>query len=196
MSTHSRVRWPYWDHHVTSTTIKATHEERVSVFIDGKSTFHGLLAADLQTSIDYMALGRLLCGDRQLVDVYYYASALPSGIYPAVEQAEKRILSDIQKSGEIILREGWMELFGSQFRERGVDVLLAMDVMESVVDDRLDSIVIVSGDTVFQLVARRVVELGKRVEQAFVPRPPHGPNCGFSDNFVPLSQEIVARCST
>lgn len=120
------------------------------VFIDGNNWYHNCKKIiDKPKIADFNKLANLLVlrFDLELLDVRYYNSV------PSVEDVayEKHVLfmDDLRKKGiTVIERELWGR--GKYKREKGVDVLIAIDMIEKcLIDEVCDTCILVSGDSDF-----------------------------------------------
>ena len=124
----------------------ATRAEKVAVFIDGnylnmRLADHGFYKEDL----DLRLFSDLLCDGSYRFRTYYYDGK------PHEDFSSKYEIEDYQKSlttlprfmvklGRVLKNEG-------RYRQKGVDVLLAIDLTEMSVSRRVDRVVLVLSDT-------------------------------------------------
>ncbi len=143
--------------------------ERVAIFIDAGNMFHA--SNYLKVKIDYKKLVNLLKRDRWLLRAYFY-----TGI-PSQEMIQERedlfqqwkkqegFLNELQKIG-IKVKTMPLKKTPEGYIEKGVDVLLATDMVSLAFRDAYDTAILVSGDSDYVPVVEEIQELGKRVENA------------------------------
>jgi uncharacterized LabA/DUF88 family protein len=149
--------------------------DRVCIFIDGSNFYHALRGADLPVSVDFGKLGARLTGpDRQHVHTYYYNTPLirprpDDPQYDAKDQrcrSQQRFFNALRFIPNLTFKSGRFQRLpnGSQV-EKGVDVMLAVDMLTLAFKDRYDVAILVSGDADYKHAIERIkFETGKTVE--------------------------------
>ncbi|MDQ7056147.1 MAG: NYN domain-containing protein [Persephonella sp.] len=147
--------------------VKVVHRyinERVAVFIDGGNMFHASTA--LKLKINYRRLVEILRKDRWLLRAYFY-TGIPSGDLPKEvrDQLKKQqgFLNELQNAG-IKVKTIPLKKTPEGYIEKGIDILIATDMISLAYKDAYDTAVLVSGDSDFIPVVEKVQEIGKRVE--------------------------------
>jgi len=143
--------------------------ERVAIFIDAGNMFHA--SNYLKVKIDYRKLINLLKKDRWLLRAYFY-TGIPS---PEMMQENEELrqqwkrqegfLIELQKMG-IKVKTMPLKKTPEGYIEKGVDVLLATDMVSLAFRDAYDTAILVSGDSDYVPVVEEIQQLGKRVENA------------------------------
>jgi len=140
--------------------------ERVVVFIDGGNMFHATNA--LKLKINYKKLVEILRRDRWLLRAYFY-TGIPSGDLPKELREQLRrqqgFLNELQNLG-IKVKTMPLKKTPEGYIEKGVDILIATDMISLAFENSYDTAVLVSGDSDFVPVVEKIQELGKRVENA------------------------------
>ncbi|WP_293444758.1 NYN domain-containing protein [Persephonella sp.] len=140
--------------------------ERVVIFIDGGNMFHATNA--LKIKINYKKLVEILRKDRWLLRAYFY-TGIPSGDLPkdVREQLRKQMgfLKELQNLG-IKVKTMPLKKTPEGYIEKGIDILIATDMISLAFKNAYDTVVLVSGDSDFVPVVEKIQELGKRVENA------------------------------
>jgi len=142
-------------------------DERVAIFIDGANMFHA--SNYLKLKIDYRKLIQILRRDRWLLRAYFYTGIpadrnLPQEIY----QQFKRQQSFLNELSNIGIKVKTMPLKRTPegFIEKGIDILLATDMVSLAFRNAYDTAILVSGDSDYVPVVEEIQSLGKRVENA------------------------------
>ncbi|MFQ5806460.1 MAG: NYN domain-containing protein, partial [Phycisphaerae bacterium] len=122
--------------------------DRVCIFIDGSNFYHALKDAEFPVSVDFAKLSTRLVGpERRHVHTYYYNSPLirPRRDDPQFEQRDKRcrdqqrFFNALRFIPNLTFKPGRFQRLpdGSQV-EKGVDVMLAIDMLTLAFKDRYD----------------------------------------------------------
>ncbi len=140
--------------------------EKIAIFIDGGNMFHA--SNYLQIKINYKKLVEILRKDRWLLRAYFY-TGIPSGDLPKEykEQWKKQqgFLNELQNMG-IKVKTMPLKKTPEGYIEKGIDILIATDMISLAFKNAYDTAVLVSGDSDFIPVIEKIQELGKRVENA------------------------------
>ena len=143
-------------------------QERVAIFIDAGNMFHG--SNYLKVKINYKKLVNLLKGDRWLLRGYFYTGIPTPNLnipYEYREQWKKQqnFLNELQNTG-IKVKTMPLKKTPEGFIEKGVDILLATDMIVLAYNNAYDTAILVSGDSDYIPVVEMIQQLGKRVENA------------------------------
>ncbi|WP_457639585.1 LabA-like NYN domain-containing protein [Persephonella sp.] len=178
--------------------VKVIHryvDERVVIFIDGGNMFHA--SNSLKLKINYKKLIDILKKDRWLLRAYFY-TGIPSGDLPKEvrEQLKKQqgFLNELQNMG-IKVKTMPLKKTPEGYIEKGIDILIATDMITLAFRDAYDTAVLVSGDSDFLPVVEKVQELGKRVEIASFKKTSSYELRKISDEFI-LLDNIKHRFTT
>ncbi|MGB9772784.1 MAG: NYN domain-containing protein [Bacteroidota bacterium] len=145
--------------------------DRVMMFVDGSYLFHSIRTFDPNYRIDYNKLvNRLMEVDPsfRLTRKYYYGSraTLPVDEEQAVKQEKLFDRLRDMKFDLTILELSTVydpQAGGMRYREKGVDVAIAVDVLTLAHNRAFDVAILVSGDGDFIRLVKAVKQLGQRV---------------------------------
>ncbi|MEE9519338.1 MAG: NYN domain-containing protein, partial [bacterium] len=132
--------------------------ERVVVFIDGSNFYHGLHGAFGKANVEYHQLGRLLAGQRELVQVYYYVAPLNENMGKDNFINQQRFLEHLRRTPKVTVRLGRFSRRETKYDvtcsnlncgedfilrkvayvERGVDVYLVVDMIRFAYENLYD----------------------------------------------------------
>jgi len=195
-------------------SLKMPSPERVAIFIDGSNFYHGLRAMFQRTTVDFGKFSERLCSGRKHVRTYYYIVPLNQKENPQAYSQQQKFFAYLDKVpylerrlGRLVRRQQQLQCphcnktFDREFHlEKGVDVKIAMDMLDMAVKKIYDVAVLVSGDGDFSNAIRAVKELGLSVENAYFSRDPSG-RTGHSwelmqvcDKFINLSADFMKDC--
>lgn len=171
-------------------------EERVVVFIDG-SNFYYALKRNLGTAkIDFSRLSHHLCNNRRLIRTYYYNVPVDPKEDEERYKRQQKFFDGLRRIDylEIVLgrlekrqvKIGYNELanlYNDQIArdiinkqgekvipyniEKGVDIAIAVDMLNFAYRNIYDTAILVSGDGDFARAVQAVKNEGKHVEVAF-----------------------------
>lgn len=145
---------------VSSTTITAPFyaEEKLAIFIDGSNLYS--TARALNFDIDYKRLLHFMASSGRLVRAFYYTALMEdqeySPVRPLVDWLDYNGYSMVTKPA----RE-FTDQMGRKKIKGNIDIELAIDMMEMA--DRVDHIVLFSGDGDFRRLIEAVQRKGARV---------------------------------
>lgn len=167
--------------------------ERVMIFIDAANFHYALKYVIKNTKISYQKLQEMLTEERKLVRTYFYTVMVEKQNNEQNYRDQQRFLTALdyipyleKKFGRLVKRSG-------VHVEKGVDVLIAVDMLTMALRDNYDTAILVSGDGDFVSVIEAVKALGKHVEVAF---PSHKAYHLRSkcDKFTLLTHEKLKDC--
>lgn len=134
------------------------NNERVIVFIDGSNLFHAMQR--LNVKIDYIKLVDALVKDRYLIRPYFYSS---TSVPPS--QSQLMFHQALTHQGFTIKTKP-LQKRGQMWIEKGVEIMIAGDMLMMAFRDLYDTAILVSGDGDFLSVINEIKRLGKRTEVA------------------------------
>ena len=144
--------------------------ERVFLLIDGSNFFHRLRELGMMNllTFDYRSFAKFLIGNKRTVasQAYYIA--------PVREEAgnskSRMLMRDQRIFMNNLQKHGWTIQFGhmlktDRYHEKGVDVLMATDLLCGAYEDLYDTAILVSSDTDLIPAIQKVRSKGKKVEK-------------------------------
>jgi uncharacterized LabA/DUF88 family protein len=141
--------------------------EKVAVFIDGANLFHGLMQDFNRIDVDFEALANKLLNGRYLTRTYYYTALPDQSRDPERYSKQQKFLNALQKKPYFSVVLGRLELRpGNIYVEKGVDISLAIDLLDLAYHNTYDTAIIISGDGDFANAVKIVQRMGKHVENA------------------------------
>lgn len=124
--------------------------ERVYVYIDGGNLYHNLKENDCASmDFNFKELIQSLVKDRKLEGVRYYIGQVrPVEGNKKSEELHRHqqiLFEKIKKAGFYIVR-GRLQQLGKIFTEKGVDVRIAIDIIEGAYENRYDTALLITSD--------------------------------------------------
>lgn len=142
--------------------------ERVMVFIDAGYWRKSLEDHFNRVDVDLSKVVTKLLRGRRLVRTYFYTAKIerPPDEYWRNQQAEQqRLLTALAHQPFVEVRLGRLQFMGGDApRQKGVDVLLALDMLRFALKGNYDTAILISGDGDFADIVRMVKDEGRRVE--------------------------------
>ena len=160
-------------------------EKRCIVIIDGSNFYFKLKDLKLHQLLkfNFSGFAKLLCKKDKLVGATYYVGAVRTdGTKRTLNmyKDQRKLFASLRKY-KFRYSLGYLLKSDGKFREKGVDVNMAVDILVATYEDLCDHIILVSSDTDLLPAIKKAKEEGKTVEYI-----------GFSHQ---PSLALVANCS-
>ena len=150
-----------------SSKLSEVHEnDRVMVFIDGSNLYHVLSQACGRHDLQFDKFAMKLANGRKLQRIYYYNIRQESDSNPNVGVEQAKFLESMYDTPYVEVRLGIWKQRGDIMVEKGVDVMLATDLVTNAYNDHYDTAIVVSGDADFYPALQAVKDVGKHIEVA------------------------------
>ncbi len=143
--------------------------QRVAIFIDGSNLYHSLEENCKRFDIDFKAFSSKLCKGRKHYRTYYYNVLRDQDRNPQAYQDQQKFLAALYSTPYLEVRLGAAKQRGDVVIEKGVDIMLATDLLHMAWNDLYDVAVVVSGDGDFAYALQTVKNMGKHVEVGAFP---------------------------
>ena len=140
--------------------------DRVAIFIDGSNLYHSLEENCKRFDVDFSLLTKKLCKGRKLYRVYYYNVTRDSDREQQAYIHQKRFFGALYNTPFLEVRLGNYKLRKDQAVEKGVDIMMATDLLKCAWEDLYDIGIMVTGDGDFSYAVKTVKDFGKHVEVA------------------------------
>ncbi len=150
----------------SSTKSVVRENERVMVFIDGSNLYHVLTQSCGRHDLQFDKFALKLANGRDLKRIYYYNIRQESETNPNMGVEQQKFLDSMYDTPYVEVRLGIWKQRGDIMVEKGVDVMLATDLVTHAYKDHYDTAIVVSGDADFYPALQAVKDVGKHVEVA------------------------------
>ena len=147
----------------------ADKNDRVMIFIDGSNMYHSLKGHFKRTNIDIGKFCNKLLDKRRLVRIYYYNAKVGHTEEPERYKDQQKFFASVQAIPYAELRLGrlvYTNWPGSPPYEKGVDILLATDMITHSFKNNYNVAILVAGDNDSVGALQAVKDNGKNVEVA------------------------------
>lgn len=141
----------------TSTSLPFYDEDKVAVFIDGSNLYAA--AKSLDFDIDYRKLLAWCASRGRLVRAFYYTALIEDAEYSPI----RPLVDWLDYNGYTMITKPTKEFVDAQGRRKikgNMDIEIAVDMMEMA--DKLDHVILFSGDGDFRVLAEAVQRKGIR----------------------------------
>lgn len=152
---------------VTRHTSNSTMEDRVAIFIDGSNLYHALRSNFKRYDLNFAEFAYKLCGARRLFRVYYYNVLQDQSQRPEGYHEQQEFLDVLHNMPYLEVRLGSTKLAQGIPVEKGIDIMLATDLLHFAWTDLYDVAILVSGDGDFTYALQAVKNIGKHIEVAY-----------------------------
>lgn len=142
-------------------------EKRVAIFIDGSNLYHALRDTYKRHDLKFGEFTNRLCGERQLFRTYYYNVLQEQNQGSDGYKDQQEFLDTLRNIPYIEVRLGTTKLSHGISVEKGIDIMLATDLLHFAWNDLYDVAILVSGDGDFTYALQEVKNIGKHVEVAY-----------------------------
>lgn len=165
---------------------------RVAIFIDGSNLYHSLKNNFKRYDLNFAEFVRKLCGTRQLVRAYYYNVLQDSAQRVEGHREQGEFLDTLRKTPYMEVRLGTTKLAQGVPVEKGIDVMLATDLLYFASNNFYDICILVSGDADFCYSLQVVKNMGKHVEVAYFENAASKDLLNIADYIYPLDRKFLA----
>lgn len=141
--------------------------ERVAIFIDGSNLYHSLKNNFGRSNINFTEFTARLCGPRWLMRTYYYNILQDQFQWPTGYLEQQEFIDVLRKTPYFEVKLGTTKVAQGQPVERGIDIMLATDMLNLAWKNAYDVAVLVSGDSDFAYAMQSIKNMGKQVEIAY-----------------------------
>ena len=153
----------------TDETPGGAPSRRVAIFIDGSNLYHSLEENCGRYDLNFHAFAQKLAAGRTMFRTYYYNVLQDPERSPQGYQDQQKFLTALYNTPYLEVRLGGAKMRGAATVQKGVDIMIAIDLLRFAWEDRYDVAVLVSGDGDFAYAVQTVKDMGKHVEVAAFP---------------------------
>ncbi len=140
---------------------------RVAIFIDGSNLYHALKDNYGRVDLNFTEFIIKLCESRELFRTYYYNVLRDPSQRSEGATDQQQFLDTLRKTPYLEVRLGTTKLLQGIPVEKGIDIMLATDLLHFGWNDLYDVAILVSGDGDFAYALQAAKNMGKHVEVAY-----------------------------
>lgn len=141
--------------------------ERIAIFIDGSNLYHSLKNNFGRSNINFTEFTARLSEGRRLLRTYYYNILQDQAQWPTGYLEQQEFIEVLRRTPYFEVKLGTTKVSQGQPVERGIDIMLATDMLNLCWRDAVDIVLLVSGDSDFAYALQSIKNMGKQVEVAY-----------------------------
>ncbi|MFQ5772326.1 MAG: NYN domain-containing protein [bacterium] len=170
--------------------------EKVQVFIDQANLYKVLKRKYENYQVNYKKLALRLLGGRKLIRINIYVSTLNPEYEPEPSKSQHAWISFLQSTDSVTVKTRPLRYTPNKQRDRekGIDILLATDMLQQAYVDGYDTMILISGDGDYAPVLEEIKKMGKRVENAFLKESRSNALRSVCDVFIDLDKNVLSDC--
>jgi len=174
--------------------------DRVAVFIDG-GYFDRALEKMGGLRPDYERFSDKVCRGTERLRTYYYHCYPHKADPPSPAERQRyasmdRFLHSLRLLRRFEVRTGRLQAIGGTYRQKGIDTLLSIDMVELAATGHVSEAVLVSGDSDFAPAVRRAKDKGLLVALFYSPAIyVHDELFEACDDRIPMTAAFFADCT-
>ena len=168
-------------------------EDRVAIFIDGSNLYHALENNFRRHDLNFADFAIKLSGSRRLFRTYYYNVLQDPTQRPDSYREQQEFLGILRKTPYLEVRLGSTKVAQGIPVEKGIDIMLATDLLYFAWNDFYDVALLVSGDSDFAYALQAVKNMGKHAEVAYFESSVSKDLLNVADNRHLLNQSFFSR---
>ena len=142
-------------------------KDKVAIFIDGSNLYHALESNFKRHDLNFTEFANKLTGTRKLFRIYYDNILQDQSQWPETYNEQQDFLDSLLNTPFLEIRLGTTKIAQGIHIEKGVDIMLATDMVDFAWKNLYDVAILVSGDADFVYAIHAVKDRGKHVEIAY-----------------------------
>lgn len=170
--------------------------ERVQIFIDQSNLYKAIESNYEGYNLDYKNLALKLVAGCKLLRINIYISTLNPEWEPEAAKRQQSFIFKLQNIPFIAVKTRPLRYRPDKRRDRekGIDILLATDMLSQAYVNGYDTMALISGDGDYAPVLDEIKKMGKKVENAFLKSSRSNALRSVCDVFIDLDKELLADC--
>lgn len=172
--------------------------DRLMIFIDWAYVVACVRDIPGETRVvDVGKFASVLARGRRVIRTYLYDGKIentPTEAWKTRQAAQQRLEAALAYVPSIELRWGRVQYSAGQFRQKGVDVLLSLDMLRFALKNNYDRAILVSGDGDFADIVKMVKDEGRTVEVAMFASSKARSLVQAADVLVDLNADMLDAC--
>lgn len=173
--------------------------EKGAVFIDGGYLGKVLKNHFGEPRVDYLKLSNKICEDLEVSRLRsYFYDCMPvtrkNNERDKRKYAEKqKFISKIQRLPRFEIKTGKLQIIGGEFKQKMVDVLMSLDIVDMCFDKQIDHAILVAGDADFVPAIKKAKDYGAIVHLYYHPSDSPDELLDVIDELHPLTDELIPQ---
>jgi len=174
--------------------------EKSAVFIDGGYLNRVLSNVYPSVSLDYLKFSEQICLDLNLdrLRTYFY-HCLPvirdgNAQDASLHRSMQKFLSRLKRLPRFEIKLGKLQLIGGQFRQKMVDVLMSLDIVDMCFDKKIQHVILIAGNSDFVPAVKKAKDCGAIVHLFYYSKSVHNQILDEVDELHEISEELINKC--
>lgn len=173
--------------------------EKGAIFIDGGYLKEVLKKFFGKPKVDYLKLSNEICSELKLIRLRtYYYDCMPIKREGNEEDirlyaGKQKFFDKIEKLQRFEVRKGRLQLIGGVFKQKMVDVLMSMDIIEKCCDHQIQHAILIAGDSDFVPAVKRAKDHGAIVHLYYHPSNIRTELLNEIDELHPLADDFIDK---
>lgn len=171
--------------------------ERVMVFIDAMNLYESLgkKGLNINTNVDFYKIScKLACPHRRLIRVHVYTGTYDQNREADKYAAQMKFFSKVQRMPFVTLKTRPLLFRGGGYIQKGVDTLIATDMVSMAFLNHYDMSILVSGDGDLAPAIDAVKAAGKQIVAAMFTRSRSTAMANSADQEIRLDAAFFLDC--
>lgn len=169
--------------------------ERAMVFVDLMNLYESLRGLGVNTNVDYHKLALKLAEPRRrLIRCHVYTGAYDQTREPEKHKAQVKFFNRVHAMPFVTLRTRPLLFRAGEYVQKGVDTLIATDMVSMAFQNHYDIAFLVSGDGDLAPAVEAIKAAGKQIIVAAFPRSRSSAIGNAADHEVMLNAAFFADC--
>lgn len=169
--------------------------EKAMVFIDAMNLYESLQGIGVDTKLDYYKFSLKLVGpQRRLIRAYVYTGAYDQVREPEKYAQQMKFFNKVHRMSFVSLKTRPLIARGGTYLQKGVDTLIATDMVAMAFLGHYDVAFLVSGDGDLAPAADAVKAAGKQIVVATFPRSRSTAIAQSADQELVLTEDFLKGC--
>jgi len=174
--------------------------EKCAIFIDG-GYFNKVLKKYFNNSpVNYLKFSEEICFElelRRLRTYFYHCLPFVRGGNKEDEIKHSKMylfLSKLKRLPRFEVKLGKLQIIGNQFKQKMVDVLMSLDIVDMCFDNQIQHVLLVAGDSDFVPAIKKAKSCGAIVHLFYHPDSVHNRLLDEVDELHIISDELINKC--
>jgi uncharacterized LabA/DUF88 family protein len=175
--------------------------EKAAVFIDGGYLNKILKHQFEQPRLDYAKLCNKICRDLDVTRLRtYFYHCLPivrnRNIRDEKRHADmQQFITKLKRLPRFDVKLGRLQLIGGQFKQKMVDVLMSLDIVNMCFSKQVHHALLIAGDSDFIPAVRKAKASGAIVHLYYHPSSVHNEMLDEMDELHPITESLLSECA-
>lgn len=175
--------------------------EKAAIFIDGGYLNRILKNKFGEPDIDYEIFCKHICTDLKLIRLRTYFYHCMPIIRKNNKLDEKRhadmqrFITKLRRLPRFEVKLGRLQVISNQFKQKMVDVLMSLDIVNMCFDKQIQHAILIAGDSDFVPAIKKAKDHGAIVHLYYHPESAHNELLDEIDELHPLSKELIEACT-